>query len=195
LLVKSPSAWLHLLQSLRCIGAATHHQEGIVDMAHALTSYAGHTFASRMRRITLMLALATLAACGGMMKRPVIDVVDVRVADFTRESAQLTVTLRVQNPNATDIIITDIEAALSIAGTEIGKAESAQPRYVITASSTVMLPVRVGIDIKALPDAMRRGALALISGGVPYQVSGRLTTGNGLTVVPFEKSGQITKMR
>lgn len=161
-----------------------------------------HHFLSQARRFALLtlkaaaiLAVAGLAACGGMAKKPTIDVVDVRVADFNRDSAQLTVTLRVQNPNNVDIIITDIQAALSLAGTEIGKAESAQPRYAITAASTVMLPVRVNVDLKTLPEAARKGAIALISGGVPYKISGSITTGNGLTTVPFEKSGDIAKMR
>lgn len=164
-------------------------------MAHLVSPTPLKAILARVAKAGLLAAVVGLAACGTIAKKPVIDVADVRIADFNRESAQFTVTLRVQNPNNIDIVITDIQAKLSVAETEIGSAEPAQSRYVITASSTVMLPVRVNIELKTLPEALRRSMVALVAGGVPYKIAGNVTTMNGLATVPFEKSGQIAKMR
>lgn len=164
-------------------------------MAHTSFPNRLRSAARRLVHTLMLAALAGLAACGAAVKKPTIEVADVRIADFNRETAQFTVTLRVTNPNSMEISISDIQATLSLAGTEIGNAESAQSRYALPASSTVMLPVRVNIAFKSLPDAMRKGALALVSGGIPYKISGNATTLNGLATVPFEKSGEIAKMR
>lgn len=163
----------------------------------ASTSHRGAlaAFASRVRRAIVLLSLAGLAACGTVVKKPTIEVADVRLADIGREAAQFTVTLRVHNPNPVEISITDIQAKLSLAGTEIGNAEPAQPKYTLASSSTVMLPVRVNIELKSLPQALRQGALALLTGGVPYKISGQVTTLNGLATVPFEKAGELGKAR
>jgi len=55
--------------------------------------------------------------------------------------------------------------------------------------------MRVKLDFKTLPAAVSKSALALVSGGLPYRLSGSVTTFNGLLTVPFEKSGDIAKRR
>lgn len=164
-------------------------------MAHDQLPHSLRLAARRLLHALMLAALAGLAACGAPVKKPTIEVADVRIADFSRETAQLTVTLRVQNPNNIEMTISDLQATLSLADTEIGQAESAQSRYTLAASSTVMLPVRVNIALKSLPEALRKSALAFVSGGVPYKISGSVSTLNGLATVPFEKSGQMAKMQ
>jgi LEA14-like dessication related protein len=138
-------------------------------------------------------AAMLLTGCGVALKKPTIEVADVRIASFDRESAQLTVTLRVNNPNSAELGIADLQAKLFLADQEVGTAQGMQPKYTLAANSTIMLPVRVTITFKTLPDALRKSVIALVSGGLPYKVSGSVTTFNGLLTLPFERSGDLAK--
>lgn len=140
-------------------------------------------------------ALLLMGCSSGPLRKPSIEVAEVRVADFDRESVKFTVTLRVDNPNPIDITINDIQARFYLADQETGKVESVQPKYTLPASAAVMLPLRVTITLKELPDTMKRSALSLIGGDLPYAITGTVTTLNGLSTVSFEKSGNIAKRR
>jgi LEA14-like dessication related protein len=137
-----------------------------------------------------------LTACGGSaLKKPSLEVAEVRIADFDRDAVQLTVTLKVQNPNPIELSITDIQAKFFLANQEAGQIESAQAKYLLPASGSVMLPIKVNIPFKSLPDTLKKSTLALVSGGLPYKITGSITTFNGLLNVPFEKTGEIGKRR
>ncbi|MEY3993572.1 MAG: hypothetical protein RLZZ113_677, partial [Pseudomonadota bacterium] len=70
-----------------------------------------------------------LTACGGSaLKKPSLEVAEVRIADFDRDAVQLTVTLKVQNPNPIELSITDIQAKFFLANQEAGQIESAQAK-------------------------------------------------------------------
>ncbi len=138
-------------------------------------------------------ALLTLAACGTVMKKPEVSVAEVRVAGIDLERVQLTVTLRVRNPNPVEITLTDLKAKFWVADTEAGLIEPSQLRYVLAASSSVMLPVRVSLTVKSLPAVVQESLRALIQGGLPYRIEGSVTTGNGLITIPFNKTGEIAK--
>ena len=148
--------------------------------------------------VLLLLTAATslaITGCAGGPKKPTLEVAEVRVADIDRESVQLTVTLNVKNNNAVELSVSDIQATLFLADQNVGTAQAVQPRYTLPASGSVMLPLRVRVPIKTLPDALRKGALALINGGMPYKITGSVTTFNGLVTIPFEKSGDVAKRR
>lgn len=140
-----------------------------------------------------VLALLTLAACGTVMKKPDVSVAEVRVAGFDPESVQLTITLKVYNPNPLEISLTDIKAKFWIADTEAGSVEPSQVKYVISPAASVMLPLKVNVPAKSLPTLVQRSVLALIQGGLPYRIEGSVTTGNGLITIPFNKTGEIAK--
>lgn len=153
---------------------------------------------ARFRALALLLLAAGLAGtmgCSSALKKPTVEVAEVRVADFDRESIQFTVTLRVNNSNPSEITLSNIQAKLSLANQPVGSAQAVQPNYTLPASGTVMLPMRVKVDFKTLPDALKQSALALASGGLPYAISGSVETFNGLVTIPFEKSGDIAKRR
>ena len=99
------------------------------------------------------------------------------------------------NSNSVELTVSDIQAKFTLADQEVGTAQALQPKYTLPASGTVMLPMRVKLDFKTLPTLLNKSALALISGGLPYRLSGSMTTFNGLLTVPFEKSGDIAKRR
>lgn len=147
--------------------------------------------------ITAVMAAGLLAACagGGAMKKPVIDVTEVRIANFDRESAQLTVLLRVQNPNNIELNLTDINAKLFLSDQEVAQAEATQPKFTLPAMGSMTLPMRVTVPFKTLPEALKKSTVAMVSGGLPYKLSGSVTTFNGLLTVPFEKTGEIAKRR
>lgn len=140
------------------------------------------------------LALAgVLLGCASALKKPDVAVSDVRVAGFESESVQLTVSLRVHNPNAIEIDLSELKAKFWIADTEAGELEASQPKYLLTPNSTVMLPLKINVPAKALPTLVQRSVLALIQGGLSYRVQGSVATSNGLMTIPFEKSGEIGK--
>jgi LEA14-like dessication related protein len=146
------------------------------------------------RFVVLSLAFAVgLAACTTAIKRPDVSVAEVRVAGFDMDNVQLTVTLKVHNPNASEIGLSELKAKFWIADTEAGELEPAQPRYLLAPNSTVMLPLKINVPAKSLPTLVQRGVLALIQGGLPYRVEGSVATSNGLVTIPFAKSGEIGK--
>jgi LEA14-like dessication related protein len=150
-----------------------------------------------VRTLGLVLAGAALslglAACTTTLKKPEVTVAEVRVAGFDPDNVQLTVTLQVHNPNATEISLTDLNAKFWIAQTEAGELEPSQMKYVLTPNATVMLPLKINVPAKSLPTLVQRSVLALIQGGLPYRVQGSVTTSNGLVTIPFDKSGEIGK--
>lgn len=145
--------------------------------------------------LTLLAAITAGCATPGGLKKPTMEVTEVRIAGFDRESIQLTVLMRVQNPNPVEISLTDIEAKLFIADQELAKAESTQAKVVLPASGSLLLPMRVTVPYKTLPDALQKSITKIISGGIPYKIVGSVTTFNGLLTVPFEKTGEIAKRR
>lgn len=145
--------------------------------------------------VAMLACMALLAGCGSALKKPTVEVADARVANFDRDTAQFTVTLKVDNPNSTELTISDIQAKFFLVDEEVGTAEGAQPKYILPASGSVMLPVRVNVTFKTLPDVLRKSLIALVSGGLPYKISGSITTFNGLTTIPFERKGDLAKPR
>jgi LEA14-like dessication related protein len=134
-----------------------------------------------------------LTACSTALKKPDVSVAEVRVAGFDPDNIQLTVTLKVHNPNPAEIGLSDLKAKFWIADTEAGELEPSQPKYVLSANSTVMLPLKINVPAKSLPTLVQRRVLALIQGGLPYRVQGSVATNNGLVTIPFDKSGEIGK--
>lgn len=170
-------------------------------MMQTLRSRPSDPLALRIRRrlcsaIGLALA-ATMTGCAGLagFKQPTLEVAEVRIASFDRETAQLTLLLKVDNPNANTLTLTDMKADLFLADVSIAEAVSAQPRVTLPAKTTVMVPMKISLTFKNLPKALQQSLLALVSGGLPYRLVGSVTTQNGLTVLPFERSGEILGMR
>jgi len=145
----------------------------------------------------LLAAVIFAAGCTSLagFKKPGLQVVETRLAALERDSAQLTVTLKVTNPNPSEISLTDLKAKLFVADTEVGEASSAQPRITLAANSTVMVPLRVDLPFKSLSGAIQRSLLALAQGSLPYRLTGTVTTNNGLLTMPFDASGEIASRR
>lgn len=148
-------------------------------------------------RAALLMGLCSLVAfgCSGPLQKPNVEVSEVHVADMDREAIRFTVVLRVHNPNGLSIGVSDIQAKLYLAEDEIGSAQAVQQHYTLPASASIQLPLRVTVPIKNLPEKLKRSALSLIAGGLPYSISGSLTAMNGLATVPFEKSGSLSMRR
>lgn len=168
-------------------------------MSLIATSYrSSAVFSKRMLMLAAVCLVAVITAgCAtpGGLKKPTMEVTEVRIAGFDRESMQLTVLMRVQNPNPVEISLTDIEAKLFVADQELAKAESTQAKVVLPASGSLLLPMRVTVPYKTLPDALQKSIVKIVAGGMPYKIVGSVTTFNGLVTVPFEKTGEIAKRR
>jgi LEA14-like dessication related protein len=153
---------------------------------------------SRLLQIGLaLIAAIILTGCASLetFQKPRIQVIETRLASFDRESLQLTVVLEVDNPNSSEISLTDVKAKLFLADTEIADASTTQKQIRLPANSSVLVPLRIDATYKTLPIALQRSIIALIYGSLPYRISGSLVTNNGLLTVPFEKSGEIAQKR
>jgi LEA14-like dessication related protein len=144
--------------------------------------------------LTLLLtgAFLTLMGCagpGGASLKPSVELQDVRVGGFDRDGVDLTVTLRVMNPNRVEIPLEDLTAEIKLSGQVVATAKAAQAKYRLTPQQAISLPLTARVEFKTLPDVLRQSALAIVSGGLGYTVSGSATTGNGLIPLRFSKEG------
>ncbi len=150
-------------------------------------------------KITRFIAAACLtlglAACSSVIKAPTVEVAEVRLASIDREGVQLTVSLRVTNPNPVDITLTDLKANLAIAGQPVGDAESLSTKTTLQSRAAVTVPMRVSVPFKTIPETLRQGLMAVGGGSLPYKITGSASTMNGVLTIPFEKSGVIAKRR
>jgi len=154
-------------------------------------------FGSTVTLATALAAALVLAGCASLetFQKPRIQVAETRLASFDRESLQLTVVLRVENPNDREISLTDVKAKLYLAETEIADATTTQKQIRLPANSSMLVPLRIDASYKTLPIALQRSIISLIYGALPYRISGSLVTNNGLLTVPFERSGEIAEKR
>jgi len=141
----------------------------------------------------LLIALSMLLiGCSSAVKKPTITLADIRIAEMTRDTLGLTVGLKVDNPNAVELTLSNIRADLFLADAPIGKAESMQSRVTLPPSGSVTLPLRLNLELKTLPEAVRRSVINMAAGGgVPYRVNGSVTTFNGLLDIPFNHTGSL----
>jgi LEA14-like dessication related protein len=144
--------------------------------------------------LTLLLtgAFLTIIGCagpGGASLKPSVELQDVRVGGFDRDGVDLTVTLRVVNPNPVEIPLEDLTAEIKLSGQLVATAKAAQAKYRLTPQQAISLPLTARVAFKTLPDVLRQSALAIVSGGLRYAVSGSATTGNGLIPLRFSKEG------
>ena len=150
------------------------------------------------RGLLLALPLLLLVGCAGpagVSRPPTIEAVDMRVGGFDREGAQVTVTLRVFNPNGVTIPLENLQADLRIQGHSVLLLMANQPVYQLSAQSTVSLPLTWRVTFKSLPDALSRASLSLVSGLLEVSVVGTATTANGLIALRFEKTGRLEAIR
>ena len=137
----------------------------------------------------------SLAGCSSAIKAPTVEVAEVRLANIDREGIQLTVSLRVTNPNPVDITISDLKADLAIAGQHVGFAESLATKTTLQSRAAFTLPMRVSVPFKTLPETLREGLIAVGGGSLPYKITGSANAMNGMLTIPFEKSGEIARRR
>jgi LEA14-like dessication related protein len=150
-------------------------------------------------RLTWFLApLLLIAGCAGpagVSIKPTIEAVDMRVGQFDREGAQVTVTLRVHNPNRVSIPLENLAAELQIQGEPVLSLKAMQPVHQLSAQSSVSIPLSGRLEFKTLPSSLSRVALSLVSGLLEVRVVGTGTTGNGLIPLRYEKSGRLEAPR
>jgi LEA14-like dessication related protein len=96
-------------------------------------------------RLTWLLApfllIVGCAGPAGVSIKPTIEAVDMRVGQFDREGAQVTVTLRVYNPNQVSIPLENLAADLQIQGETVLSLKAMQPVHQLAALSSVSIPL------------------------------------------------------
>ena len=145
-----------------------------------------------------LLALLLVVGCASLLPQhpPRIDVTGVRIDGIVGPDAYFTVSVSVENPDASEVVIDALQGALTIEGERIAQATLAAPvRVPAGGSAQAELSAHAGMDavLRAVASAMQHGANPMAQGKRPtlrYSIDGSATLGNGARL-PFRRSGEI----
>ena len=169
------------------------------DMTRKGALHARRRAGSRLVRVLTLLAIASLAACGGLPPRnpPRVDVVVVELERIDGPQAFFGITLQLTNDGDDDIVINAMQGALSIEDESIAQAAlvSAPVRVPAHGGTRAQLRAQTGMDaiLRAIASAMRRGATLVAPGGRPtlrYSITGSATLNGGYRL-PFSRAGEL----
>lgn len=139
--------------------------------------------------ITFILSLTTLSSCSsgikGVVEPPSISVYGVRMGDLSFTEGNMTIALRVKNPNAFSIPLRGLDYGLSINSVKIASG-NVQKNLTITGHEDRIIEIPVTFKpttlIQAVPDLIRSRKLT-------YDLSG--STQFPLLNIPFKRVGRV----
>lgn len=143
-----------------------------------------------VRALAAAAVAAGLAACAPHFEKPDVHVQGVSVKSFKVEQSELTVRLKVVNPNAIALPIEGAAYTVMLNGSQFASGETTTPVTVPAhGSSDVELPVVV--DLKGgLGGVLSLGTV--LQGGVDYRVVGNVRTGiTFFRNISFDEKGKI----
>lgn len=136
-----------------------------------------------------MLGLTALGGCAGLqlgMKKPEVTVANIRLLDGNLLEQRFLLTLRVMNPNTSEIAIEGLTFKVDLNGQPFAKGVGNQP-VVIPRLGEAMVEVTATTGLGGL---LRQ--LKALKGRekVEYRISGRLVTGN-FGGIDFDQTGEV----
>ena len=158
--------------------------------------------ASIARVAVLVFALA-VAACAALAPRdpPRIEIVGVRLDRVEGPDAYFGIDVMLTNPAAEEIVIGALRGTLAIEGENIAQAAlvGAPVRIPATGTARAELSAHTRMDavLRAIADAMRRGATMVAPGSravLHYTIDGSATLAGGARVA-FRRSGELGEQR
>lgn len=136
-----------------------------------------------------MLGLTALGGCAGLqlgMKKPEVTVANIRLLDGNLLEQRFLLTLRVMNPNTSEISIEGLTFKVDLNGQPFAKGVGNQP-VVIPRLGEAMVDVTATTGLGGL---LRQFKALKGREKVDYRISGRLVTGN-FGGIDFDHTGEV----
>ncbi len=136
-----------------------------------------------------MLGLTALGGCAGLqlgMKKPEVTVANIRLLDGNLLEQRFLLTLRVMNPNTSEIAIEGLTFKVDLNGQPFAKGVGNQP-VVIPRLGEAMVDVTATTGLGGL---LRQFKAFKGREKVDYRISGRLVTGS-FGGIDFDQTGEV----
>ena len=136
-----------------------------------------------------MLGLTALGGCAGLrlgMQKPEVTVANIRLLDGNLLEQRFLLTLRVMNPNTSEIAIEGLTFKVDLNGQPFAKGVGNQP-VVIPRLGEAMVDVTATTGLGGL---LRQFKAFKGREKVDYRISGRLVTGN-FGGIDFDQTGEV----
>lgn len=136
-----------------------------------------------------MLGLTALGGCAGLqlgMKKPEVTVANIRLLDGNLLEQRFLLTLRVMNPNTSEIAIEGLTFKVDLNGQPFAKGVGNQP-VVVPRLGEAMVDVTATTDLGGL---LRQLKAFKGREKVDYRISGRLVTGS-FGGIDFDQTGEV----
>lgn len=136
-----------------------------------------------------MLGLTALGGCAGLqlgMQKPEVTVANIRLLDGNLLEQRFLLTLRVMNPNTSEIAIEGLTFKVDLNGQPFAKGVGNQP-VVVPRLGEAMVEVTATTGLGGL---LRQFKAFKGREKVDYRISGRLVTGN-FGGIDFDQTGEV----
>ena len=136
-----------------------------------------------------MLGLTALGGCAGLqlgMKKPEVTVANIRLLDVNLLEQRFLLTLRVMNPNTSEIAIEGLTFKVDLNGQPFAKGVGNQP-VVVPRLGEALVEVTATTGLGGL---LRQLKAFKGREKVDYRISGRLVTGN-FGGIDFDQTGEV----
>jgi LEA14-like dessication related protein len=143
------------------------------------------------RNLLTLLGTLLLAACTGLaqLDAPQLAIIGVRFLGTQQNQQQFVLTISVRNPNMRQLAVRGIDYGVSLAGEEFANGTTVEP-FTVPALGEASFDLNVSAD---LDKAVRVAAQRMLSGELPWRVSGRVRLAQGaLRNLPFTSSGNLS---
>ncbi len=144
----------------------------------------------RLGGLALVCVLPWLGACAPHFEKPDVYVQGVSVKSMKVAEQELTVRLKVVNPNGISLPLEGAAYAVTVNGEPFAKGESTTA-VVVPARGSADVELPLVLDLRSgLGGVLTLGTL--LSGGLDYRVTGNVRTGiTFFRNVPFDAKGKI----
>ena len=139
----------------------------------------------------LALAFSALAACvslGTPLAAPKVTVESISVGGIQGADAMVTLSLRVENPNAIELMIQSLQFGLSINDIALTRGATAQGET-IAAGAYAVIQLETRTNMKAVLQVIALSASGRLP-SLPYALDGEAIVQNGIHL-PFARRGDI----
>lgn len=137
-----------------------------------------------------MLGLTALGGCAGLqlgMRKPEVSVANIRLLDGNLLEQRFLLTLRVMNPNTSEIAIEGLTFKVDLNGQPFAKGVGNQP-VVVPRLGEAMVEVTATTGLGGLLRQLK--AFGKGREKVDYRISGRLVTGS-FGGIDFDQTGEV----
>ena len=137
------------------------------------------------------LAFAALAACasfGTRLAAPKVSVESISVGGIQGADAMVTLSLRVENPNAIELMVQSLQFGLSVNDIALTHGATAQGET-IAAGGYAVVQLETRTNMKAVLQVIALSASGRVS-SLQYALDGEAVVQNGIRL-PFARRGEI----